>query len=73
MSKAEAVETTSEPSGSLDADYGCRTKLRTKVADADAWVQNYSVAVHRVVFYGDHVKNIERIGRLMGFDVIKET
>lgn len=72
VSKAEAVETTSQAAGSVDADYGCRTKLRTRVADADAWVQNYSVAVHRVVFYGDHVKNIQRIGRLMGFEVVQE-
>lgn len=71
-SRAEAVETTSDAAGGVDADYGCRTKLRTRVADADAWVQNYSAAVHRVVFYGDHVKSIERIGRLMGFEVVRE-
>jgi len=72
VSKAEAVATTTEPTGSTDADFGCRTKLRTRVADADAWVQNYRTGVHRVVFYGDHVKTIQRVGRLVGFEVVKE-
>lgn len=33
---------------------------------------NYSGGLHRVIFYGDHVRTIERMGRLMGFDVVRE-
>jgi hypothetical protein len=28
--------------------------------------------LHRVVFYGDHVKPIERLGRLLAFQVVNE-
>jgi hypothetical protein len=28
--------------------------------------------LHRVIFYGDHVAAIERMGRLMGFQVVRE-
>jgi len=28
--------------------------------------------LHRVVFYGDHVWPIERLGRLTGFQVVHE-
>jgi hypothetical protein len=72
VSTAQAIGTTSEPSGSPDADYGCRTKVITRVPDALRWAENYETGVHRVVFYGDYVKGIERVGRMMGFEVVKE-
>jgi len=28
--------------------------------------------LHRVVFYGNHVKDMERLGHLMGFKVVRE-
>jgi hypothetical protein len=28
--------------------------------------------LHRVVFYGDHVQAVERLGRMTGFQVIHE-
>jgi hypothetical protein len=63
---------TAEVTGPVDCDRGCRTKIRTRVADAEKWLQNYSAGLHRVIFYGDHVREIERMGRLMGFEVIHE-
>ncbi|MCX8036369.1 MAG: hypothetical protein N3D11_04800 [Candidatus Sumerlaeia bacterium] len=74
LTTGEAVGTTSKVSGSRDADCGCRTKVRTRVhGDAEQWLAGYTTGVHRVLFYGNHVKAIERLGRLLGFDVVRET
>jgi hypothetical protein len=64
--------TTGTVTGSVEADRGCRSKIRTRVADAEAWLNNYSAGLHRVVFYGNHLKDIQRMGRLMGFEVVNE-
>jgi len=56
----------------MDSDRGCRTQVRTRVSDAEKWLQNYTAGLHRVLFYGDHTKDIERMGRLMGFEVVHE-
>jgi hypothetical protein len=72
VSTAEVTGTTAEISGSPDAEGGCRTKIRTRVSDAQKWLENYSAGLHRVIFYGDHVAAIERMGRLMGFEVVRE-
>jgi L-fucose isomerase-like protein len=76
---------TGEATGNVDNPRGCRTKIRTRVKDARKLLEGWSAALntgpampgtrdllHRVVFYGDHVESIERLGRLMGFDVIHE-
>ncbi|HZT31014.1 MAG TPA: hypothetical protein VFA33_14090 [Bryobacteraceae bacterium] len=63
---------TAEVTGPVDSDRGCRSQIRTRVTDAEKWLQNYTAGLHRVVFYGDHVRSIERMGRLMGFEVVKE-
>jgi len=44
----------------------------TRVADAGKWVQNYETGVHRMVFHSDYTRGIDRMGRLMGFEVVKE-
>jgi L-fucose isomerase-like protein len=64
--------TTGLVTGTVDADRGCRSKIRTRVADAEAWLNNYSAGLHRVVFYGNHLKDIQRMGKLMGFQVANE-
>lgn len=69
---ARMLITTGMVTGSVDTDRGCRSKIRTRVADAEAWLNNYSAGLHRVVFYGNHMKDIQRMGRLMGFEVINE-
>jgi hypothetical protein len=58
--------------GNVDSDRGCRSQIRTRVADAQKMLEAYGSGLHRVIFYGDHVRTIERMGRLMGFEVVKE-
>ena len=59
----------------------CRTQLRTKVGDAERMAMKWGGGVldgdmmtllHRVVFYGDHTRDIEHLARLMGVRVIEE-
>jgi hypothetical protein len=63
---------TAEVTGPVDSDRGCRSQIRTRVPDAEKWLQNFTAGLHRVIFYGDHVRDIERMGRLMGFEVVRE-
>jgi len=76
---------TGEALGNVDDERGCRTKIRTRVKDARKLLQGWSAALttgptmpgtrdllHRVVFYGDHTEQVERLGRLTGFQVIHE-
>ncbi len=63
---------TAEVTGPVDSDRGCRSQIRTRVSDAEKWLQNFTAGLHRVVFYGDHVRDVERMGRLMGFEVARE-
>jgi hypothetical protein len=66
---------TGECLGNVDDERGCRTKIRTRVKDSRKLLENWAGALHtgpampgtrdllhRVVFYGDHVKPIERLG-----------
>lgn len=69
---ARLLISTAEVTGVPDTDRGCRSKIRTRVSDAEKWLRNYSAGLHRVIFYGNHVKDIERMGRLMGFEVVHE-
>jgi hypothetical protein len=63
---------TAEVTGLGDDDRGCRTQIRTRVKDAEKWLQNYQAGLHRVIFYGDHVRDIARMGRMMGFETAEE-
>lgn len=76
---------TGEALGNVDNERGCRTKIRTRVKDGERLLANWGAALtgdgtmpgtrdllHRVVFYGDHSKEIGRLGRLLGFQVIDE-
>lgn len=51
---------------------GCRTKVATRVADADKMLHNYHGGLHRLLFYGDHVEDFVRLGRLLGYRVEME-
>ncbi len=53
-------------------DRGCRTKITTEVADAQKIMENYTGGLHRVIFYGDHVREIKRLAHFMSFKVIEE-
>jgi hypothetical protein len=63
---------TGEVMGNVDSDRGCRTKFRTRVADARKMLEHFTGGLHRVVVYGDYVRPIEQMGRLMGFEVVRE-
>jgi len=55
-----------------DVDRGCRTKITTEVADAQKIMENYTGGLHRVIFYGDHVREIKRLAHFMPFKVVEE-
>lgn len=63
---------TAETTGSEDSDRGCRSQVRTRVADAEKWLQHYTAGLHRVMFYGDHTRTLERMGHLLGFELVRE-
>ncbi len=63
---------TGEVISNVDSPRGCRTQIRTRVADARKFLEGYAGGLHRVVFYGDYVQAIERMGRLMGFKAVRE-
>ena len=56
-----------------DLPRGCRTKVTTKVKDAQKMLENYAGGLHRVLFYGDHLRAAHQMGRLLGLKVVEET
>jgi len=56
-----------------DLPRGCRTKVATEVRDAAKMLVNYSGGLHRVLFYGDHLRAAHQMGHLLGLKVIEET
>ncbi|MFC1563067.1 hypothetical protein ACFL4Z_03350, partial [candidate division KSB1 bacterium] len=58
----------------------CRTKIVCKVTDpesgemlnVDKYLHSWSNGLHRVIFYGNYSKDIEKMGRLMGFNALRE-
>jgi len=58
--------------GNVDDPRGCRTKFRTRVADAAKMLENFSGGLHRVVVFGDYTRAVQQMSRLMGFQVIQE-
>jgi hypothetical protein len=56
-----------------DLPRGCRTKVATQVRDASKMLENYSGNLHRVLFYGDHIRAAHQMGHLFGLTVIEET
>ncbi len=73
---------TGEALGNVDNERGCRTKIRTRVKDARKLLANWAPSLgptagtrdllHRVVFFGDHETQVERLSHLMGFEVVRE-
>jgi len=68
----QMLVSTAEVTGTVDSDRGCRSQIRTRVKDAEKWLENYTAGLHRVIFYGDHTRALERMGRLLGFEVVYE-
>lgn len=62
-------------------DRGCRTQITTEVDNAQKMLDNWGGGLlddygwmprlHRVVFYGDHVQNVNHMSRLMGFRILE--
>ncbi len=44
-------------------DRACRTKLTMRVENIDKFLENWSSGLHRVVFYGDHTRDLRRFCR----------
>ncbi|MHB8900713.1 MAG: hypothetical protein ACYC6Y_18330 [Thermoguttaceae bacterium] len=63
---------TGEVIGTPDVDRGCRTKIATKVENAQKFLDNWSCGLHRVVFYGDHTADLRRFCRLTGIRLVNE-
>lgn len=62
-------------------DRGCRTQITTEVANARNMVHNWGSGVvegdmmtllHRVIFYGNHIENMKKLGALMGWKTVEE-
>ena len=62
-------------------DRGCRTQITTEVRDAHKMLANWGGGVlpndmmtllHRVVFYGDHLRGVKDLASLMGLKVVEE-
>lgn len=69
---ARLLVSAAEVTDPVDSPRGCRSQIRTRVKDAEKWLQSYGPGLHRVIFYGDHMRSIERMGRLMGFEPVQE-
>jgi hypothetical protein len=50
----------------------CRTKLTMKVENIDWFLEQWSSGLHRVVFYGDHTRDLRRFCRFTGVRVLRE-
>ena len=55
-----------------DVDRGCRTKVAVKVRDAQKMLDGWTHGLHRVIFYGNHMTDTRRLGRLLGLSVVEE-
>jgi len=50
----------------------CRTKLTMRVANPERFLENWSSGLHRVVFYGDHTRDLRRFCRFAGIRILRE-
>ena len=53
-------------------DRGCRTKLTVKVDNIDQFLENWSSGLHRVIFYGDHTRDLQRYCRFAQIRLVQE-
>jgi L-fucose isomerase-like protein len=51
---------------------GCRTKLTVKVDNIDKFLENWSSGLHRVIFYGDHTRDLQRYCRFAQIRLLQE-
>jgi hypothetical protein len=53
-------------------EWGCRSKLTMKVQNVDKFLENWSCGLHRVVFYGDHTRDLKSYCRFAGIRLLQE-
>lgn len=53
-------------------DRGCRTKLTMRVDNVERFLEHWSCGLHRVVFYGDHTRDLRRFCRFKNIRVLRE-
>jgi len=53
-------------------DRGCRTKVTIRVEHPEKFLETWSSGLHRVVFYGDHTRDLERFCRFMNIRLVRE-
>jgi L-fucose isomerase-like protein len=51
---------------------GCRTKLAVRVEHPERFLENWSCGLHRVIFYGDHTRDVERFCRFTKIRILRE-
>jgi len=59
--------------GNKDTPLACRSKMITRVEGVRKMLNGYSGGLHRIIFYGDHVEDLEDLGKLLDFQVTVET
>ena len=59
--------------GNKDIPLACRSKMITRVDGVRKMLNGYSGGLHRIIFYGDHVQDLEDLGKLLDFQVTVET
>lgn len=55
-----------------DSERGCRTKITTRVKDPGKLLEQYRHGLHRVIFYGDHTRDVERLSKFLKFKIVYE-
>lgn len=51
---------------------GCRTKLTMRVENIEKMLDSWSCGLHRVVFYGDHTRDVQRYCRFAQIRILRE-
>jgi L-fucose isomerase-like protein len=51
---------------------GCRSKLTMRVDNIEKFLSNWSCGLHRVIFYGDHTRDLGRYCRFMKIRLLRE-
>ncbi|RPI20567.1 MAG: hypothetical protein EHM61_26780 [Acidobacteria bacterium] len=54
------------------SERGCRTQITTRVKDPRKLLEQYRHGLHRVIFYGDHTGDVERLSKFLKFKVVYE-
>ncbi len=54
------------------SERGCRTQITTRVKDPRKLLEQYRHGLHRVIFYGDHTGDMERLSRFLNFKILYE-